>query len=161
MISISENDALTKVKIAIEEILKGIKPKKITATREKIARFCEFINESNPLYLDYPYAQSMGYSKPLVPVSYFPTLITPIIQELFIRGGAKLAKGIIHTFSEIQHFKPIFVETPYMTTIDLIDISEKEGKKGSYFETNFLISLKDENKEEIAIDKHMFFLKIK
>ena len=159
MIKIQVTKELIAVTKSIKKILKEIKPKKVRVTREKIKKYCEFINESNPIYFDDSYAKSNSYPKPLIPISYFPTLITPIIQEIFIRGLAKLVKGIIHTFSEIHHFKPLFIDTFYTTTLKVTDIIKKRGKKGSYFQTNFVISLKDDEGEELAFDKHMFFLK--
>lgn len=140
-------------------MIKEIRPITVVATKKKIKKFCECINEDDQIYLDPSYAESMGFAKPLVPLGYLPTLITPIIQKIFLSKLPKLVKGIIHTTSEITHFKPIFVDTDYISSIELENIEEKKGKKGAYVQTNFTITLKDTTGENIAIDKHMFFMK--
>jgi hypothetical protein len=157
---ISEITLLSQVKDYIEEILATIMPKKVSAPLNKLKKYCDYIKETNPIYFNVDHAKTMGYSKPLVPLGYFPTLITPIIQELFLTKLPKLVKGIIHITSEIEHHEPMFADTTYISTIELTDIFEKSGKKGEYFQTDFLISLTSENGEKIAIDRHSFFLKI-
>jgi len=156
---ISDTSKVTQIRDFIKDMLETIKPIKVVAKSEKIKKYCSMINETNPIYLEQSYAKSKGYPKPLVPLGYLPTLITPIIQKLFLSELPKLVKGIIHTTSEIKHFRPIFVDTDYITNMKFENISEKTGSKGTYIQTDFIITLKDKNGEQIAIDKHMFFMK--
>lgn len=152
---------LSQVKSYIEEILATIMPKKVSVPLNKLKKYCYYINETNPIYFNADHAKKMGHPGPLVPLGYFPTLVTPVIQELFFSKLPKLVKGIIHIMSEIEHHEPMFADTTYISTIEFTNIFEKSGKKGEYFQTDFLISLTSENGEKIAIDRHSFFLKIK
>ncbi|MHA1301329.1 MAG: FAS1-like dehydratase domain-containing protein [Candidatus Helarchaeota archaeon] len=156
---ISEISDIRQIKEYIKELLNDIKSIPVSVTARKLEKFCRYIYENNPIYWDEKHSESIGYPNPLVPPGYLPTLITPIINKIFLSKLPKMVKGIIHVSSKITYLKPIFANTSYATTIALKDISEKEGKMGSYIQTDFIVTLKDEKGEDIAKDWHIFFLK--
>lgn len=156
---ISEITKIKQVKEYVKNLLGNIKPTLVSVTSQKLEKYCKYIYEKNPIYWDKDYAISKGYTNPLVPPGYLPTLITPIINKIFLSKLPLMVKGIIHTSSEITYLKPVFANINYITTITLEDISDKEGQKGSYIQTDFIVTLKNENGEDVAVDKHMFFLK--
>ena len=150
---------IKQVKEYVTNLINNIEPTPVSVKTPKLEKYCKYIGENNPIYWDKEHSKLKGYPSPLVPSSYLPTLITPIINKIFLSKLPLMVRGIIHTSSEITYIKPVFADTSYITTIELEDISDKEGQKGSYIQTDFKVTLKDEKGEEIAVDRHMFFLK--
>ncbi|MHA1145372.1 MAG: FAS1-like dehydratase domain-containing protein [Candidatus Helarchaeota archaeon] len=142
-----------------------IRPKKVKVRQKTIKKFCEIINETNPIFFDLEAARKAGHDKIPLPESYLLTLIAPISQDFFTTGIGHLLnnviKGIIHVQSEIEFHAQLYSETPYMLKIRVSDLIPKTGKMGEYFVLNCPHEVVDESDNLLVLDNHVFFLKTK
>ena len=139
--------------------------KEININENEIAEFCNLINDNNLIYLDDDSANEAGLEGKILPPGYFMNLTTKFIYEIFIKGGpdlfaSKIIKGLIHTKSDVEFFKPILMNKKYKIKIELSEPIKKEGAKGTYYSIIFQISLLDNEFNVYAVDNHDFFFPI-
>lgn len=155
---------IPELKEKIKEGVSRIAPIRSQIRPKTLKKFCDIIEESNPIYFDPQAAQAAGYEKIPVPESYFLTFLAPISQQFFTTGVGRLLKtyikGIIHSYSEIKFFKQLFCETMYTQTFEMSEITHKKGKMGEYIVATFPLKVVDDKENLVAIDTHVFFLRI-
>ncbi|MGQ9722882.1 MAG: FAS1-like dehydratase domain-containing protein [Candidatus Jordarchaeum sp.] len=159
-----EVEGLQKLQSIIDEIFGEIGSKQSKPDLATIKQYCEIIGEKNPVYFDIEVAKKYGYKSPVIPQGYLLTLFIPIVNEFFIKGYEKLftglIRGVIHTESEVVYNKPLLVGENYVLHLESERLEKKKGKKGEYFVWTFRAVASDEEGEEMAYDRHTFFLKI-
>lgn len=157
-------EGLKKLQSIIDEILSEIGSKTVNTDVDTIKQYCETIWENNPIYFDIQAAKNFGYRATLIPQSYLLTLFVPIVREFFIKGFERLftglIRGVIHTESEVVYYKPLFAGENYVLHLESESLEKKKGKKGEYYVWTFRAVVTDEKEEELAYDRHTFFLKI-
>jgi len=148
--SVSLANALYKeLKKAEKEV--GIK--EIEPIKEEIKKFCDIIDDSNPIY----------FEKSIFPPGYIMNLTNRVIQDVFIKIGPAFIskiKGVIHISSEVKLLKVMSLDQIYKISIETSRPIEKTGKKGNYYSVIFKTSILDDNDNICAIDNHEFFFKL-
>nr|MDO8077238.1 MaoC family dehydratase [Candidatus Freyarchaeota archaeon] len=157
-------DRLRRLRHLIDSVLEEVGSKRIRPDAASVRRFCELIGEDNPVYFDDDAARKLGYPGALVPQSYLLTLLSPPVEELFIVGAEKLfsglVRGVIHTESEVVYLKPLLVGESYVLRLESESLREKRGRKGDYYVWVLRAIVSSEAGEEMAYDRHTFFMKI-
>ncbi len=157
-------EGLKKLQSIIDEIFGEIGSKTVKTDVLTIKQYCETIWENNPIYFDIQAAKNFGYRATPIPQSYLLTLFVPVVNEFFIKGFEKLftglIRGVIHTESEVVYYKPLFAGESYVLHLESESLEKKMGKKGEYYVWTFRAVVTDEKEEELAYDRHTFFLKI-
>jgi hypothetical protein len=159
-----EIEELKTLQNIIDEILAGIEPVRVNPDASTIKQYCETVGESNSVYFDDEKAKRSGYPGAIVPQSYLLTLFVPIVNEVFIKGAEKLftglIRGVIHSGSEVVYDKPLLVGQNYVMRLESMSLDKKKGNTGDYYVWTFRAVVSSENGEEMAYDKHTFFLRI-
>ncbi|MHA1765020.1 MAG: FAS1-like dehydratase domain-containing protein [Promethearchaeota archaeon] len=159
-----KNLEIASIKKILEEANKKVKPKRFKLSIKKLRKFCEIIEEKNPIYLDIEKAKENGFNQIPIPNSYLLSAVSPITHVFFTSGIGEhvgsLFKAIIHTSSKFEILDQMFCETPYIAEMEFLDLKEKKGKMGAFFETIYLISMKDSLGKIYFKDYHHFFLKL-
>ena len=164
MVPQEEFEGLKKLQSIIDEIFGEIGSKRIKPEVATIKEYCEIIGENNPVYFDIESAKNSGYPGAVIPQSYLLTLFVPIVNEFFVKGYDKLftglIRGVIHTESEVVYNKPLYAGENYIMHLESESLEKKKGKKGEYYVWIFRAVVSNEKGEELAYDRHMFFLRI-
>nr|MDO8080494.1 MaoC family dehydratase N-terminal domain-containing protein [Candidatus Freyarchaeota archaeon] len=159
-----EIEELKTLQDIIDEILGGIEPIRVKPNASTIKQYCETVGECNPVYFDDDKAKMAGYPEAIVPQSYLMTLFIPIVNEVFIKGADKfftgLIRGVIHSGSEVVYNKPLLVGETYVMRLENVSLDKKSGSTGDHYVWTFRAVVSSEDGEELAYDKHTFFLRI-
>lgn len=160
----SDKEQFEKIKKILEEADRKIKPKTVNLTLKKLIKFCDIIEEKNPIYKDLNAAKKEGYNGIPIPESFLLTFIAPITHAFFTTGigryMGKEIKGIIHTSSKLEFTQQLYCETYYKLKMDLLKVVQKKGKMGEFIDGIYLISLKNQDGEICFSDYHEFFMKV-
>jgi len=159
----SEILKLEEVQRILDEANAKVKPLNLIIPLKKIKKFCEIVEETNPIYFDLETAKKQGHAGILIPESYLLSLVSPITHNFFTGIGkhmGKTFKGVIHSSSKIEHLQPLYCDFSYLMEMKLLDLTYKTGKLGEYYVAEYLISIQNEKKENCYIDYHYFFIKI-
>ncbi|MFX1274078.1 MAG: hypothetical protein ACFFBP_20415 [Promethearchaeota archaeon] len=142
-----------EIHFELRKVEKEIGISEIEPIEEEIKKFCEIIDDNNPVYFD----------RSIFPPGYIMNLTNRVIQEVFIKIGPKFIseiRGVIHVSSEVKFFKVMKMNQNYIITIETSQPIEKEGKMGNYFSIVFKTSILNKENEICAIDNHEFFFKL-
>jgi len=137
----------------IDGFMQGMNPVKINLQERKAAKFYEIIGRRD----------TQSQAEQTISPEYLMTLLAPyatkvLIKILEIELPYKI-RGVIHTQSEINYFKPIHFGN-YDLFSRLESLQKKKGKTGNYLVFTFRMTLFNEGQEEMANDIHQFFLRI-
>jgi acyl dehydratase len=164
MVAKEEIEELKTVQNIVDEILARIDPMKVKPDASTIKQYCETIGESNPVYFDDRSARKAGYPRAIVPQSYLMTLFVPIVNEVFMKGAEKLftglIRGVIHSGSEVTYSKPLLLGKTYVMRLENVGLEKKSGSAGDHYVWTLRAVVSSEDGEELAYDKHTFFLRI-
>jgi hypothetical protein len=139
----------------MDGFLQAMNPIKINLQEKKIAKFYEIMGGLG---------KQIFKADQIISPEYIMTLLAPYATKVFmkiieIKDLPFKIKGVIHTQSEINYYKPL-----YYGNYDLISrmegLQKKRGKMGEYLVFTFRMSLFNEKEEEVANDIHQFFLRI-
>ena len=142
-----------ELQVKLKEVEKEIGTKEIAPIKEEIRKFCEIIDDNNPIY----------FEKSIFPPGYIMNLTNRVIQDVFIKiGPAFISKirGVIHISSEVKLMEVMSLDQKYKISIETSTPIEKTGKKGNYYSVIFKTSIMNENDNVCAIDNHEFFFKL-
>lgn len=120
---------------------------------EEIRKFCQIIDDENPIYLQ----------EGIFPPGYIMNLNNRVIQEVFIRIlplFASRIRGIIHAGSEVEFIREMSLKNMYRIRIETSVPVKKNGKMGEYYTIMFKTIMSDEMDEVCAIDHHNFFFRL-
>ena len=99
-----------------------------------------------------------------VPQGYLMTLTIPLITQFFIKAALDelkgVIKGVIHTNSIIQYYRPFPLAGKYIGHMGLKSVVEKTGSLGNYYAADFEVVITDDKSEKLAGDIHQFFLRV-
>ena len=140
----------------MDRILQSMSPVRLKVREKDIQKFYEITKDSSGLY-----TQEDG--TPIVSPTYFLTLLAPLATKLIVKileqQELLKVKGVIHSQSEINFIKPIFVGK-YSIWSRVETLQRKRGKTGNYLVLTFRMSLFNEKEEEVANDIHQFFIRV-
>jgi len=137
----------------LKRVEREIGIKEIEPIKEEIKKFCEIIDDKNPIY----------FEKSIFPPGYIMNLTNRVIQEVFIKIGPHFfskIKGVIHISSKVKLVKVMSLDQNYKVTIQTSTPIEKTGKKGKYYSIIFKTLIMDKKDDICAIDNHEFFFKL-
>lgn len=164
MVAEGEIEELKTLQNIVDEILAEIHSMRVKTDTSTIKQYCETVGESNPAYFDDESARRAGYPGAIVPQSYLMTLFVPIVNEVFMKGAEKLftglIKGVIHSGSEVTYNKLLLVGETYVMHLESLSLDKKSGSTGDHYVWTFRAVVSGEDGEELACDKHTFFLRI-
>lgn len=101
-------------------------------------------------------------SRNLIPLGFLMTLTTKLFTELFVLFFSRhrsVIKGVVHSSSKIELYRPFLLNAEYRGTLAIKNIVEKIGKKGKFFVVDIEVCLWDQNNLKIIADRHQFFIK--
>ena len=159
----SEKVKIETVQQILNEANSKVKPLNLIIPLKKVRKFCEIVEETNSIYLNLDKAKKNGHIGIPIPESYLLSLVSPITHNFFTGIGKYMGstfKGIIHSSSKIEFLQPLYCDLPYIMEMELRDLSHKRGKLGEYYVAEYLISIKNEKKEQCYTDYHYFFIKV-
>ena len=154
---------IERVQEILDEANSKVKPLELKIPFKKVKKFCEIVEETNPIYLDLEQAKKNGHERIPIPESYLLSLVSPITHNFFTGIGKYMGsvfKGVIHSSSKIEHLIPLYCDLPYLMEMELRNLSYKTGKLGKYYVAEYFISIKNEKKEFCYTDIHYFFIKV-
>lgn len=100
----------------------------------------------------------------VIPQGYFMTLTIPLITRFFIEAALDelkgVIKGVIHTNSVVQYYRPLPLNGKYTGHMGVKSVVEKTGSLGNYYAVDFEVVITDGKSEELASDIHQFFLRV-
>ncbi len=158
-----ENLKIERIQEILDEANTKVKPLNLIIPFKKVKRFCDIIEETNPIYLNLEIAKKNGYGNIPIPESYILSLVSPITHNFFTGIGKYMGsvfKGVIHSSSKIEFLQPLFCDLSYLMEMNLQELAHKKGKLGNYYVAEYLISIKNEKKETCFTDIHYFFIKV-
>ncbi|MBC2716024.1 MAG: MaoC family dehydratase [Desulfobacteraceae bacterium] len=137
----------------LEEAIKDIRLKKLPVNIKLLRKYCYLTGHDFKLY----------ESRNLIPPGFLMTFTTRLFTELFILFFTKhssVIKGLIHSSSKVELFRPFSLNVDYYQGIlEVKNVKEKTGRKGKFFVVDIEVRLMDENNVKILSDLHQFFLK--
>jgi len=149
-----KNIPLSDLKEKILEVVDNVGVRELQLDDAFLEEFCELTGHDHSYWV----------RRNEIPAGFFMTLASPIITQVFLSFFLKhpnLVKGVIHTGSEIEMYRPIRLDrSPYGETLEMRHIEEKTGEKGKYLAVDLELVLKDSSGEKVAADLHRFFLRI-
>ena len=150
----STSSLVDDLHLALKQVEKEIGIIKIEPLEDEIKRFCEIIEDDNPIY----------FKESLFPPGYIMNLTNRVIQDVFFKIGPLFIsriKGLIHVGSKVKYLKPMSLKHSYKIKLEFSSPIEKRGKEGIYYSIIFKTSIFDGNNDVCAIDDHDFFFKLK
>lgn len=137
----------------LEEIVREIGPLEVAVDRGEIETYCELTGHDFSMYIEANRA----------PQGYFMTLTAPLFSRFFTTAGArlipKIVKGVIHTSSKVEYFRPFEIGRRYLAKVEMGAVVEKSGNSGDYFAADIEFVVSDEKGQKVALDIHQFFLR--
>ena len=98
-------------------------------TRERIAQFCQFIGETDPIYLDEAEARRQGWpGQPVRPI--FLALLRRREDMPDIRLEFKSSRGFLGG-QNLEFFAPIYIGDTISATRYLKEVYQKTGRSGT------------------------------
>ena len=101
----------------------------IEVEKGAIRKFADAIGEDNPLYRDEAYAKKSRYGSLIAP----PTFIVNFTMELSQYYRWDFGRVGVHGGEEYEYYKPIKAGDTIICKAKIVDIYEKEGKRGGDF----------------------------
>ncbi|MHA1264052.1 MAG: FAS1-like dehydratase domain-containing protein [Candidatus Helarchaeota archaeon] len=141
----------------MDQLIQSSSPINVTVRRKDISKFLEITGENPEFYFQ--------NQQEIITPNYFMSLLAPIGTKIMIKilehkEFQKMVGGIVHSQSEIKFKKPLKIGK-FQVWSHIERLQKKKGKMGNYLVLTFRMSLMDENEEEVAWDKHQFFLRLK
>jgi acyl dehydratase len=129
------------IRVAISDELKGMigsmaEPVVLEVERGAIKRFCQAVDDSNPLFTDIEHAKKGPYGDVICPPGFFgwPAKPGPMFPGLMATMMGEFAKagfpGVLDGGIDYEFFIPVYPGDVLVSSAKIADIYEREGRAG-------------------------------
>lgn len=121
------DEALEKARLLVGvQLDRRLRQKNLEASRSAIKRYALGIGDDNPLWCDERYAKGTRYGCLVAPPSFLFSVDDTAFAEPKVPG-----LSLLHAEDEIEFFKPILVNDQVDSSLKIVRVEEKAGKRAS------------------------------
>lgn len=124
----------------------------LTVSRDQIARYCEVIGETNPLYTDEEAAKAGPYGEIIAP--------TGLLQTMHLGFGldAKVNFGttVFHSGMKMEYYDPIRVGDTITAKTAVKEVYEKTGRSGRMVFVVTRVTYRNQHERPVMAMEHSF-----
>jgi acyl dehydratase len=125
-----------------------------------IRRFCEAVEDPNPLWLDETYAGKTNYGGTVAPPTFAATAIEGPVEEMIQLLMTEMPSDVWHVDggTSYEYLQPVKVGDVISVTGKIVEIQERKGKRmGNMLYTVFELTSKNQRGEVVATSRRAFF----